>query len=137
MKPFKLDSEPKIKSGFNVPDAYFDGFSEKIMQQLPQENPKVISLWAKNKKWLFATAAILVLSVSIPLMNVLQNNTNENYQTEIENYITYQSSVSDDEIADLLEIEDLNKIDVGNSIENQTLEEELLNESNLEQYITN
>ena len=31
MNEFKLDNEPKIKSGFITPNNYFDDFSEKVM----------------------------------------------------------------------------------------------------------
>jgi hypothetical protein len=39
MKTFKLDNEPKIETGFKVPDHYFDNFLCKMMQQLEQMNP--------------------------------------------------------------------------------------------------
>jgi hypothetical protein len=40
MKTFKLENEPKIKSGFKAPENYFDDFSEKVLQQL---NKKEVS----------------------------------------------------------------------------------------------
>ena len=49
MKTFKLENEPKIESGFKTPDHYFEDFSAKIMQQLPENEPKVISIFQKRK----------------------------------------------------------------------------------------
>ncbi len=56
MKNFNLENEPKIETGFTIPENYFNDFSEKVMQQLPSEKPKVISLYQSNKNW-FLTAA--------------------------------------------------------------------------------
>ena len=41
MKPFKLDNEPKITSGFTMPEGYFDSFTDKVLTQLNKEEPKV------------------------------------------------------------------------------------------------
>ena len=49
MNNFELNKIPKIESGFKTPDYYFDSFSEKIMQQLPERNQKVIPLFSKTK----------------------------------------------------------------------------------------
>ena len=49
MKESKLENEPKIESGFKTPDHYFENFSSKIILQLPQEEPKVISIFQKKK----------------------------------------------------------------------------------------
>jgi len=54
MKTFKLDSEPKIDSGFKTPDNYFDNFSANLIQKLQNEpiteKTKVISIFRKRKK---------------------------------------------------------------------------------------
>ena len=44
MKDFKLDNEPKINTGFQIPEHYFEQFSEKVMTKLPNQEPKVLSL---------------------------------------------------------------------------------------------
>ena len=50
MKKFKLENEPKIKSGFTVPDHYFDDFSERFTAQLTEEKTLIIPLYQKRKK---------------------------------------------------------------------------------------
>jgi hypothetical protein len=137
MNDFKLDNEPKITSGFSIPENYFDTFSEKVMQKLPVNEPKVISLWDRNKKWIYGLAAVLVLSFSIPIMNVIKSNNSDADTAEIENYLTQHSTLSDDDIVELLDTEDLKKINLNNNIEDTEVENLLSGNSNLEEYITN
>ena len=137
MHEFKLDNQPKITPGFTVPDNYFAAFSEKVLLQLPKEEPKVISIWVENKKWLYAVAAVLVLSLSIPFIYVSQNDSNEASNVAIENYLSCHSTLTDDDIVELLDPEDIEKLNISNDIEDKDVEELLTGNSNLEQYITN
>ena len=140
MNNFKLDNEPKIKSGFQIPEHYFDSFSEKVMNQLPKEEPKVVSLWDRNKRWIYSAAAILVLSLTIPLANQFQSTSSEVATTEtneIENYLAYHASLSDEEIIKLLDKEDIAEIEVTNSLDEEALKQALHEDSNTEYYITN
>lgn len=140
MNNFKLDNEPKIKSGFQIPENYFDTLSEKVMNQLPKEEPKVVSLWDRNKRWIYSSAAILVLSLTIPLANQFQSTSSEVATTEtneIENYLAYHASLSDEEIIKLLDKEDIAEIEVTNSLDEEALKQALHEDSNTEYYITN
>ena len=135
MKEFKLDNEPKISSGFTTPDGYFDTFSEKLMAKLPKDEPKVISIFSSQKKWLFAVAAVLVLALSVPFFNTISTNTDELDQDTLENYITYHSEISENDLVDLLEKEDLEKMNVDYNLPNEVTEDLLLTNSNFEQYL--
>ena len=135
MKEFKLDNEPKITSGFTTPDGYFDTFSEKLMAKLPKDEPKVISIFSSQKKWLFAVAAVLVLALSVPFFNTISTNTDELDQDTLENYITYHSEISENDLVDLLEKEDLEKMNVNYNLPNEVTEDLLLTNSNFEQYL--
>lgn len=137
MKDFKLENEPKITTGFKTPEGYFDMFSEKLMTQLPKEEPKVISLFHSKKRWLFATAAVLILALSVPIFNTLSTNKEQIDQATLENYITYHSGISEDDLVDLLEKEDIEKMKVNYDIQDEMLEDVLSTNSNLEQYILN
>jgi hypothetical protein len=136
MKDFKLDNEPKIATGFQIPENYFEQFSEKVMNKLPNQEPKIISLWDRNKKWIYGAAAVVVLSLSIPIANQLQNNSDES-TNEIENYLAYHASISNEDLVELLEEEDIAKIEVSNSIDNETMEEVLHETTEIEDYIIN
>lgn len=137
MNDFKLNTNEKITSGFKIPDNYFDSFSEKVMQQLPKEEPKVISFYARNKKILFSAAAVLVIALSISLVFKIQSKEQEVSSDDVENYLVYHTTLSDDDIVNLLEQEDIENITVSNPIENEAIEDVLSNNSELEQYITN
>lgn len=135
MKDFRLDNEPKIASGFAMPDGYFDAFPEKVLAQLPKQEPKVISIFASGKKWYFAAAAILVLMLTIPFYNNYKLNQQEMDSAALENYIAYQSTISEDEIVDLLDQEDLDKMKMELNVDDAAIEDALKSNSNLEEYL--
>lgn len=135
MKDFKLDNEPKITSGFTIPDGYFDTFSEKVLAQLPKKETKVVSIFSSRKTWYYAAAAMLVLMLSVPLYTKYSTNMEEIDSATLENYIAYQSNISQDEIVDLLEQEDLDKMKLELNVDDQEIEDALNSNSNLEQYI--
>jgi hypothetical protein len=137
MKDFKLDTNEKITSGFKIPDNYFDDFSEKVMQRLPKEEPKVISFYARNKRWIYSAAAVLVLALSVPIVYQMQNKEAEMSSSEVENYLVNNTTLSDDDIVNLLEQEDIDKLKEEAPIEKEALEEALSNNPEIEQYITN
>lgn len=137
MKTFKLENEPKIKSGFITPENYFDTFSEKVMQQLSKEDPKTISIFSKRKTWFYAAAAILVLGLTIPVYNNFFIRSSEIDEVTLENYISYHSSVSDTDLANLLDEEDIQKMNLDLNIEYKTIENELSENKNLEYYLLN
>lgn len=137
MKTFKLDNEPKIKTGFTVPENYFEDFSAKMMQQLPVQEPKVISIFARKKTWLYGAAAILVLALSLPIYINYFSRSSEIDAATLENYISYQSTVSDTDLVNLLDEQDIQKIRVDLDIEDITIENELSQNKNLEQYLLN
>ncbi len=137
MKTFKIENEPKIESGFKTPEHYFDDFSARLLQQLPKEEPKVIPLFSRRKTWTYAAAAVLVLGLSIPVYNNYSRNSSEIDQTTLENYISYHSNVSDADLVNLLDEQDIQKINIDLEIDDKTLENELSIDSNLEHYILN
>ena len=53
----------------------------------------------------------------------------------LENYIAYQSNISEEEIANLLEQDDLDKMKLDFNIDDATIEDALKSNSNLEQYL--
>lgn len=137
METFKLDQEPKLKTGFTVPENYFEEFSAKMMHQLSQNEPKVVSIYARKNTWMYAAAAIFVVALSIPIYNNYVNNTSEIDDATLENYIAYQTTVSDTDLVNLLDIQDIQKMSIDLDIEDLTIENELSQNKNLEQYLLN
>lgn len=136
MNDFKLDNHEKISPGFKVPEGYFDSLSEKINGQLSREKPKVIPLYQKRKAWIYAAAAILVMALSLPVYNSITANSNEPDEATLENYLANQSNISEDVLVDLLEKEDIEKLEIDYNLGDKAIEDALLHNANLEQYIT-
>jgi hypothetical protein len=136
MNEFRLDKHPKIKPGFKIPDGYFDSLSVKVMGQISEPEVKVISI-SNRKSWLFAAAAVLVLSFAIPTINKLTVAKNQPDQAALENYLAYHTDITDDELVDLLENEDIEKIKIDYQLEDKEIEDALSSGSNIENYILN
>ncbi len=137
MKTFKLENEPKITTGFSVPENYFEDFSAKMMQKLPVNEPKVISIFARRKTWMYSAAAIIVLALTVPVYNNFYSHSSEIDDLTLENYISYHSTVSDADLVNLLDESDIQKISIDMNIEDKTIENELSDNKNLEYYILN
>ncbi len=137
MKNFKLDTNKKIISGFTIPDNYFDDFSERVLQKLPKEETKIITFYSRNKRWFYSAAAVLVISLSVPIVYQIQNKEQEITSNEVESYLVNHTSFSDDDVVNLLDQEDIEKLkNVNTPIEKEALEDVLSNNSEIEQYIT-
>ena len=134
MKPFKLD-EQKIESGFKVPDGYFEKLTSDINAKLATNEPKVVSIFSRKKVIYYAVAAVLVLALSIPLFNYY-NSTTSLTQEEVEDYLALQSGITEDDLVNALDKEDIEKLKIDLKIEDKVLEETLVNELNIEEYIT-
>jgi hypothetical protein len=137
MKDFKLENEPKITPGFTIPEGYFNSFSEKVLTQLSKEESKVITIPNTKMKWYFAVAAILILMLAIPIYTNLSTQPDEIDTVTLENYIAYHAAISEDEIVDLLNQEDLDRLKVELNIDDIYIEDILKSNTNLEDYLIN
>lgn len=134
MKEFKLENKPKIESGFKTPEHYFENFSEKLMQNLPANEPKVISIFQRRKRSLMIAAAILIIALMIPFFyNTTANK--ELDQTTLENYLSYQTSMTQFDLINALESEDINNINTTVALEDKTIEDMLARNPDLEQLL--
>jgi hypothetical protein len=135
MKTFKLENEPKIKSGFITPENYFEDFSAKILQELPSKEQKVISIFSRRKTWFYSAAAIIVLALTIPVYNNYNNTSSEIEPLTLENYISYHSTVSDADLISLLDENDIQKMNVDLNLEDKNIENELSANANIDIYL--
>lgn len=135
MKDFKLENEPKIESGFKTPDGYFENFVDKILQKLPEDELKVISIFQKRKILVWIAAAMFILTISIPLINMFSVKTEELKPIDIENYLAYQSNVNQYDLILDLEPEEINNIKTTVALEDEMIEDILATNSNIIQLI--
>jgi len=134
MEDFKIKEDRKLQSGFKVPELYFESFSEKMMTQIPSKNTNVIPLFNKRKKWYFTAAAVLILALSITIVQKMSTQMIEPDGATLENYLV-SANTTENDLVDLLDDEDIKNLDVTYDIEDQTIEDLLSQNTNLEQYI--
>ena len=93
MKPFDIEHNEKITTGFKTPENYFEQFEAKMMAQIPVEKEvKVVSLFQNKQLWISSFAAVVLLAIAIPVYFTLANETKLD-STTIENYLANQKSV--------------------------------------------
>lgn len=136
MKTFKIENEPKVKSGFIVPENYFEDFSARVMKHLPENEPKVISIFSIKRTWIYAAAAVIVIAISIPFYYQLKQSSKIDNAT-LENYITNNSTISDADLISLLDEKDIQEMSVNLNLEDKVIENELTTNSDLEHYLLN
>ena len=135
MNKFSLDKHPKIKSGFTAPENYFDHSSTEILAKTKEEQPKKGKIFTL-KLFGYAAAAVLVIALSIPFLTSNSSISLEQVDTAtLENYISYQSNVSQYELINMMDNEQLDAMHVNLGLEDQSVEEILTTNSNFENYI--
>lgn len=137
MKEFRLDETEKITSGFSVPEHYFDDFQNELIGRLAEKETKVHSLFSHKKTWFFAAAAVLIIALCVPILIQNRISSREIDKATLENYLSYNANLSDDDIAELLDEKDLQKIKIDLTIEDKDIEDILSTNANLEDYLIN
>jgi len=137
MKEFKLNNASKIEPGFKIPDHYFDDFSEQVSKKLTDKEPKVISIFERKKVWIYSAVAVLVISLSIPIMNTFDTSSTDLDKTMLEDYLTNHATITDDDLVEVLDGKDIQKMKIDYKIEDKAIEDILSTNSNLEEYIIN
>ncbi|MBF02229.1 MAG: hypothetical protein CMP76_02920 [Flavobacterium sp.] len=132
MKDFNLDTQPKIKTGFQVPENYFEQFEAKMMEQLPQKETKVVSLFHKKQVWISSIAAVLLVMIAIPVYQSMSKDTTIE-ATTLENYLVSEYSTYD--IIDKLSTEDINALENDLTLNEDAVESYLLDTQNIDYYL--
>ena len=138
MKPFDLENKNEIKSGFKVPENYFEQFEAKMMAQIPVEKEtKVVSLFYRKQVWISSIAAVLLLAIAIPVYFNMAKENNLDAGT-IEVYLSQQQGIGITELSKHLTDEDIAELENNLSLNeaNSDAVEDYLSESeNLDYYI--
>ena len=138
MKPFDLENKNEIKSGFKVPENYFEQFEAKMMAQIPVEKEtKVVSLFYRKQVWISSIAAVLLLAIAIPVYFNMANSNNLD-ATTIEMYLSQQQGIGITELSKHLTDEDIVALEQNLSISetnSDEVEAYLSETENLDYYI--
>jgi hypothetical protein len=136
MKTFKLENEPKIKSGFKTPEHYFDHFSAKVLQQIEEKEVKVIPFYKRSKVISFAAAAAVVFALMITIVNNYNATSNDLDEATLETYLSYQSNLNQYDLIQKLDDKDIKKLNENIALEDETLEDILSSNPNIEHLIS-
>ncbi|MFD1602540.1 hypothetical protein ACFSJW_19815 [Flavobacterium artemisiae] len=136
MKTFKLENEPKIKSGFKTPEHYFDHFSAKVLQQIEEKEVKVIPFYKRSRVISFAAAAVVVFALMIPIVNNYKATSNDLDEATLETYLSYQSNLNQYDLIQKLDDKDIKKLNENIALEDETLEDILSSNPNIEHLIS-
>lgn len=138
MKPFDLENKNEIKSGFKVPENYFEQFEAKMMAQIPiEKETKVVSLFYRKQVWISAIAAVFLIAIVIPVYFNMAKESSLDAST-IESYLSQQQGIGITELSKHLTDEDITALQNNLSLNesNPDAVEDYLSESeNLEYYI--
>ncbi|MFB9110699.1 hypothetical protein [Flavobacterium gyeonganense] len=135
METFKLENEPKIKPGFKTPDHYFDDFSAKVLQQINEREVKVIPIYKRKKVIAMIAAAVVVIALMIPIVNNY-NKSKELDEATLETYLSYQSGINQYDLIRELDTKDIEAINKNVVLEQETLEDVLSSNPNIENLIS-
>ncbi len=138
MKNFKLDSEPKIKSGFKAPEDYFSTFTDSVLQQLPEQQPKVIPLYRRKPVWLSA-AAVFILLIGVSLYFQLYTAPAQPDIATIENYLIYQSNISEYDLYQKFDDSDIKELEQSiaiSHVSDEAIEDYISTQNNYDIYLT-
>ena len=51
MKEFKLDNEPKITPGFEVPEGYFENLENSVLQKITEKDDSYVNAPKEHDNW--------------------------------------------------------------------------------------
>ncbi len=137
MKTFKLENEPKMKTGFKTPDHYFDDFSIKVLQQINEtKEVKVIPLYKRKNVIAILAAAVVFIALLIPIVNNYNNTSKELDEATLETYLSYQSNLNQYDLIKELDTKDIDKLGKSVALEQETLEDILSSNPNIENLIS-
>jgi len=124
MNDFKLNETQKITTGFTIPNDYFESFTQRLMQQLPKPEVKVVPLYKRKPIWLSAAAGFIVMLT----MGLLFTNTTQTTQPDddaIEHYLVYTANVNSYDLMQNLDQQDIDKLAKSIVISDDALKEYL------------
>lgn len=136
MKEFKLENEPKVKSGFKTPDHYFDTLSVKVLEEINEREVKVIPLYKRKKVISIAAAAAVFVAFLIPTANHYYKASKELDEATLETYLTYQSNLNQYDLIKELDTKDIDKLNKNVALEEETIEDILATNPNIENLIS-
>ena len=122
---------PKTKTGFATPEAYFDGFEQRLFAKMNLEKPvKVIPFYQNRPVWMSSIAAVFVLSLLLTIF--YKQNSTQVSADELTTYLIENQSVSTTDMLQYLDETDLESLEQTSTETSLAAEEYLRTTENLE-----
>lgn len=125
MEYFNLENGPKIKAGFKAPDSYFEGFTERLMQQLPEQEVKVVPLYMRRPVWMTAVAAVFVVMLTLGIFFKTNTETTQPDDAAIENYLVYQANINTYDLVQAMDEQDIAELENTIGVSDEAIEDYL------------
>ncbi|MBP1223882.1 hypothetical protein [Flavobacterium sp. 1355] len=136
MKEFKLENESKITTGFKTPENYFNDFSTKVLNQINEGEVKVIPIYKRKKVLAMLAAAVVFIALMIPVVNNYNNTSKDLDANTLETYLAYQSNLNQYDLINQLDTKDIESLNNNVALEQETLEDILSSNPNIENLIS-
>jgi len=107
-----------------------------MLAKIAKEEKPVISIFQRRKNWFVAAAAVLILGISIPFLNKTNTGNTSVDEETMENYLAYQSTISQYDLINLLDKEDIEALESDLKVDDAVVESALSDNTNLENYLT-
>ena len=139
MKQYDFENN-KIDSGFNTPERYFERNREILLNQFSEQQKTTTKVFDLKKilTWSSSAAAVLIL-VSLFLFNRLntqdQSLVETSKKTLLEDYLIEQGYITDLEIANIFENNELNSLNDTPTFSKQELESYLIEQVELDYFM--
>ncbi len=110
-KRYDKIEEAGKKSPFKVPEGYFEGLTDQIMDRLSEvevEQPKIPSAWDRMKPWIYMAAMFVGIALIFKMFNGDSNQTDKltvsnNIQQKLP--VSFNEREIDEDVYDYLESE--------------------------------
>ncbi len=131
MNDFKLDNHKK-STGFKAPEGYFATLEERVLQQLPVQERKTISLYRKKPVWLGMAASFALLFGGGLYFSNYTGQAAQPTSGEIESYLVYNTNVTAYDLGQQLTETDLKELSGNLKISDESIENYLLDDDTTE-----
>lgn len=95
-----ISNTQKRKSGFQVPEGYFENFTERMMAQLPEKEEEVYTptLWQRIRPWTYMAAMFMGISLMVRLFTGLGTASDSVDESDFTKEMVSDAMLEDDEL---------------------------------------
>jgi len=121
MKPINLNNHPKIKSGFTVPEGYFESFSAELLTQIKDTDRKVVPI--KSRVFIrLSAAATIILFLGVGAYFYFFTKSEIDYTDQIELYLSANPEITTHDIISYMDYSDVSSLEAKHNLQAEDIE---------------